>query len=385
MKNIMYLHAGAELYGADIVLLELVKGLDKNEFNPIVVLPNEGPLVNKLKEQNIQVEIMPYPILRRQYFNPTGIIKYIFNYFKYSKELVSFCKNKKIDLIHINTSAVLEGCYLKRKTKLPIIYHIHEILTSPRVLIDFIFKRIAKHSDMVVCVSNAVKDNVKRITNIKDDNITVIYNGVDNDKFNSNNEIEYLRNEFNISKDDLVVGMIGRVNAWKGQKDFIQAMNVVFERNKNKRIKALIVGGVFEGQEWRMEELKKLINQSKFKNQFIISDFRNDSANVHNLIDIFVLPSTNPDPLPTVVLESMASGKPVIGYRHGGICEMVKENYNGLLCEPLNVNELANAIDSVVVNDKMKNEFGLNASRRQKEMFSLDSYIRNFSDLYKNV
>ena len=54
MKNILYLHAGAEMYGADKILLELVTGLDKSKFHPIVVLPNDGILKDKLIENGIE-------------------------------------------------------------------------------------------------------------------------------------------------------------------------------------------------------------------------------------------------------------------------------------------------------------------------------------------
>ena len=88
MKNILYIHSAAELYGADIVLLNLIKGLNRSEFTPYVILPCDGELVNKLKENDIHVEVIEYPILRRQYFNLKGIIKYIVDYLKYSRELV---------------------------------------------------------------------------------------------------------------------------------------------------------------------------------------------------------------------------------------------------------------------------------------------------------
>ena len=47
MKNILYLHAGAEMYGADKILLELVTGLDKSKYRPIVILPETGILAKK--------------------------------------------------------------------------------------------------------------------------------------------------------------------------------------------------------------------------------------------------------------------------------------------------------------------------------------------------
>lgn len=378
LKNILYLHAGAELYGADIVMLELIKGLDKKKFNPSVILPNDGPLVDKLKDNNIQVSVMNYPILRRKYFNIKGIIEYIYNYYKYSKKLKKYVQDNHIDIVHVNTSAVLEGSYLKRKTKAKIVWHIHEILLKPKMISKFINKLIAKRADEVVCVSEAVKEHFSKITKRK--NVLVIYNGVDNKKFNNANKIDYLKKEFNISDNDVIVGMIGRINAWKGQNDFLNAAEIFLEKDKNT--KALIVGGVFEGQEWRREELIEKIKKSRFSDRIILNDFRTDSPNIHNLIDIFVLPSTNPDPLPTVVLEAMATGKPVVGYSHGGICEMVKDSYNGYLCEVCNYKDLADKIIMLLSNKKKRLEFGANSLNRQKEFFSLVSYIKNFEKLY---
>ena len=379
MIKILYLHAGAELYGADIVMLELIKGIDKSKFEPYVILPENGPLVDKLKNENINVSIEKYPILRRKYFNLKGIIQYGYNFFKYSKKIVNFINNEKIDIVHINTSAVLEGCYIKKKTNVKVVWHIHEILLKPRFVATIINKSIAKYADEIICVSNAVKEYFEKITKRKK-NIKVIYNGVDNKKFNNNVKTDYLKTEFKINDNELIVGMIGRINAWKGQKDFINAMDIVIKKRKN--VKGLIVGGVYNGQEWRREELKKVISEKKLNEKIIMCDFRNDSPNIHNVIDIFVLPSTNPDPLPTVVLESMATGKPSVAYKHGGVCEMVIENYNGFFAEVGNCEELANKIIEIVDNEEKRKRMGRNSENRQKELFSLNSFIKNFEKIY---
>ena len=381
MKKILFLHAGAELYGADIVMLELIKGLNKKTFKPIVILPNDGPLVNKLKDENIEVLIEPYPILRRKYFNIKGIINYAFNYFKYSKKLVKYIKENKIDIVHVNTSAVLEGCFIKRRTKVKIVWHIHEILLKPKFVSNFIYKSIARSADKVVCVSNAVANHFESITKRKD--VNVIYNGVDNNKFNEKIPCDYLKKEFKVSKDEILFGMIGRINAWKGQDDFFEAAEKVLANTKNT--KALIVGGVFEGEEWRKTALEEKIKNSKFSNRIILSDFRKDAPNIHRMLDIFVLPSTNPDPLPTVILESMACGNPIVAYRHGGVCEMVKENYNGYFAEVCNPSDLADKIIDLINNPNRRKEMGKNSISRQKEYFSLNAYIRNFETLYKEL
>ena len=93
--------------------------------------------------------------------------------------------------------------------------------------------------------------------------------------------------------------------------------------------------------------MEKGISDSPVAGQIKRIDYYSKTTELYNMFDIFVLPSTNPDPLPTVVLESMACGKPVVGYRHGGVCEMVKEGKNGLLATPNQPAELSKAIQEL--------------------------------------
>ncbi|MDA5388283.1 glycosyltransferase family 4 protein [Loigolactobacillus backii] len=380
MINILYLHAGSEMYGADKVLLELVTGLDKKKFHPIVILPSEGVLAVALRHSKIEVYIVSYPILRRKYFNLRGIVSYTYGYFKATKQIFHIIKNQQINLIHVNTIAVLEGILLKHKLKVPLIWHIHEIITTPKVVYKVTSFLLGKYADQVIAVSGAVKEHLVSSGKINQEKIKIIYNGVDNNVFNPNVTTGYLFDEFNIPHDSLRVGMIGRVNAWKGQTDFLQATAPLLE--KYPKLYLILVGGVFAGEEQRMIKLRQIAAQLPNNNRIIISDFRNDTANLHNFFDVFVLPSTRPDPLPTVVLEAMASGKPVIGYRHGGICEMVIEGYNGLLVSPNKSELLQNAVEQVVTSKELRKVMGNNSLQRQDNYFSLSAYISNFSQLY---
>lgn len=384
MINILYLHVGAELYGADIVLYELLSKLDKSLFNIHILLPCDGALVDKIKSiDGIHVGIMDYPILRRKYFNFKGILNYVKEYKKSVKLLKNYCVKNNIDIVHSNTSAVLEGMYLKRKLQIKHLWHIHEIILKPFLVYKILSFLINKYSDNIICVSNAVKNHLTCSKFVSEKKFNIIYNGVDNIKFNPNNDIEYLKKEFRINQKDIIVGMIGRVSAWKGQEDFIRAMEVVFQKLSN--VRAILIGGTFDGQEWRIIKLKEMINKSKYRNNFILQEYRQDTSNIHCLFDIFVLPSINPDPLPTVVLEAMASGKPIIGYRHGGVTEMVKENYNGLFANVRDIQQLGEKITYLCENKVLREKMSINSFTRQKNLFSLKSYVTNFSNIYVDM
>lgn len=381
MQKILYLHAGAEMYGADKVLLELIKGLDKDAFEAHVILPNDGVLVGALEDVGAKVKVIDYPILRRKYFNPKGILEYFGSYNRYSKQIAQYAKENGITLVHNNTTAVLEGIYLKQKLKLPLIWHVHEIIVKPKAISDFINFLMGRYADKIVTVSNAVANHVKQSPFIKEGQVQVIYNGVDNAIYHPM-QVSAVREKFGIPEDALVIGMVGRVNAWKGQGDFLEAVTPILEHNPNSV--AFLAGSAFAGEEWRVEELESKISKSSVASQIKRIDYYEHTTELYNMFDIFVLPSTNPDPLPTVVLEAMACGKPVVGYRHGGVCEMVAEGTNGLLASPGQSQELSDAILELVSDPEKRLQFGQASVRRQGESFSLESYIRNFSELYKS-
>ena len=382
MKRILYLHAGAEMYGADKVLLELIKGLDCQEFEAHVILPNDGVLVEALRQVGAQVSVLDYPILRRKYFNLKGIADYIRSYNFYAKQIALYAREHSIDMVHNNTAAVLEGIYLKRKLKLPLIWHVHEIIVKPKAISDFINMLMGRYADKIVTVSQAVANHIKQSPFIKDSQVEVIYNGVDNAVYYPM-DASSIREKFDIAQDALVIGMIGRVNAIKGQNDFIEAVEPLLE--KNEQAVAFLAGGVFPGEEWRLEELDKRIASSSVVSQIHRIDYYDKTSELYNMFDIFVLPSIKPDSLPTVVLEAMACSKPVVGYNNGGIAEMVVDDKSGCLVKPNRPQELSNAISLLLDSSEKREKFGRVGYQRQKELFSLESYIKNFSEFYDNL
>lgn len=382
MKTILYLHAGAEMYGADKILLELVTGLDKTKFRPIVVLPTDGVLREKLESAGIKVHVISYPILRRKYFNPKGIVNYLSSYQSKSNAIVDYLNqnNIKIDILHVNTLAVLEGIRLKKKLHVPLIWHIHEIITHPQVVNKFLCWCVNRYADKAIVVSGPVKKHLVN-NGVSPKKVIVIHNGIDSNIFSPNVNSDYLYDEWHIPKNAIKVGMIGRVNNWKGQYDFLDALAPLL--NEFNNLYLFIVGSAFEGQEWRIKKLKNKINTFSHNDRIIFSEFRKDNYAVEHFFDILILPSTSPDPLPTVVLEAMGCGKAVIGYAHGGITEMVQDGYNGKLVPPLNKVALKKAVKKCI-ESKAYISYGQKSRHRLIKSFSLEKFRNNFEDVYND-
>lgn len=381
MKTILYLHAGAEMYGADKILLELVTGLDKTRFRPIVILPTDGILRKELEKAEIKVHVIPYPILRRKYFNPRGIINYISNYRNKSNAIINYLNqnNIKVDILHVNTLAVLEGIRLKKKLRVPLIWHIHEIITHPQIVNRFLCWCVNKYADKAVVVSGPVKKHLVN-NGVNPNKVKVIHNGIDSNVFSPNVDSTYLYKEWNIPQNAVKVGMIGRVNNWKGQNDFLDALAPLL--NDFDNLYLFIVGSAFSGQEWRVNELKRKINLLPQHDRIIFSEFRKDNYAVEHFFDILVLPSTSPDPLPTVVLESMGCGTAVVGYAHGGIVEMIRDGKDGLLAKINDVEDLRDKVKYLILSKKYKS-MGKNARNRQAKEFSIGNFIKRFEKVYE--
>lgn len=371
------------MYGSDKILLELVTGLNKKKFHPIVILPGTGELEKKMKEANIEVYVVKYPILRRKYMNLKGIAQYCFFYWKSIKKILNVVKDKRIDLIHINTLAVLEGIVLKQRLKVPLVWHVHEIILKPHLVFLVTSFLAGRFADKIVAVSMPVKKHLLNSKLINKKKVMVIYNGVNDNVYSDSVNFNYIFDNFKVPKNSTRVGMIGRINSWKGQSSFLDAMIPLLKKNENLYI--FLIGGTFKGEEWRRKKLEKKIDESGVSKQVRLLSFRNDTVSFYNFFDIFVLPSTNPDPLPTVVLEAMACGKPIVGYRHGGITEMVNETENGLLAVPCDSKDLSKQINILIENKKLRTKYGRNSKLREKKYFSLTAFLLHFSDLYQEL
>jgi glycosyltransferase involved in cell wall biosynthesis len=102
---------------------------------------------------------------------------------------------------------------------------------------------------------------------------------------------------------------------------------------------------------------------------------------IYSAADVFVISSLE-DNQPNTVLEAMACGTPVVGFRAGGIPEMVEDGRTGLLASQGNVTELARAIDFLLDHEQERTEMSGRGRKRAEEVFSRDGQVQKYLDLY---
>lgn len=386
--TILFVHSSDEMYGTDVILLKLLDRLDRSRFRPIVVIPTDiiyhGVLTRALLQRNIDVRHLKTAILRRKYFTPIGLMTYAYRLCCSTWELIKIIKSESVDIVHSNTIAVIPGALAAKVTGLPNIWHVHEIITSPRTLWKFTSWLVPRLSFKVVAVSGPTRQHLCDGDRLNNSKAVVIHNGIDIDEFTPDpDKRQRVRGEWGIRPEQLLIGMIGRFSNWKGQDYFVDVARLVSEKHPDARF--IMVGGTFPGQEYQVERIRTKINSHGLASKIIISDFRSDIPDVLNAFDIFVLPSTLPDPLPTVVLEAMAAGKPVVANAHGGSTEMVKDQLTGLLTEPGQPEIMARAINRLIDDPDERFRMGSAGRERLVTHFSIESYVLNWSELYERA
>lgn len=377
--RILIFHNSSDLYGASKILLFTVDILNQNEHNCLVILPSKGLLTEEFDKVGISYKIINLAALRRKYFNIPGIYNRIKTFNKSWKQLKLLIKEERPDLIYTNTSGIIISAFLAKKYQIKHVWHLHEIIQKPKLFSILIGKMINRYSDKVVVVSNAVKAHWE--TYVDSSKIKRIYNGIKTDLFLETTS--NLRNELKIDESEIVISMIGRINHWKGQDYFLEIAELL--NAKFQKLKFLMVGDPFPGNEHLLAKLETKIASLHVKDNLINLHYRSDINRILNATDIFVCPSILPDPFPTVILEAMATGKPVVATSLGGALEMISENETGLFIPVNNPEKAVEIISTLIHNPQLISAYGMEGQKRLNNYFSYNAYQKNVLQLIDSL
>ena len=365
--KILLLHSSSDVYGASKIFLGTVQLLKKRNHEVWVVLSEDGPLVKKLASAGATVLMVRLGILRRKYFNPLGIINRIATLLRARKQLQELIRKEKIELVYSNTTGVLAGAFAARNCGVRHIWHVHEIIENPFWLKQLLGHLMNRYAVGIIAVSEAVKQSWKSV--LPAERITVIQNGIDYSP--------YLEHEHTLTKElqlptaAIVIGMVGRVHYWKGQSYFLKLAGQLHQ--KHPSLHFLLAGDAYPGYEYLYQEMQTQIETLQLSDVVHNLGFREDIPAVMQTIDLLLLPSQQPDPFPTVILEAMASAKPVIATQFGGAVEMIDAGITGDLMPADQVDTAVSVIESWLDKNRLQ-AAGEAGRKRVLENFSLEAW-----------
>ncbi|HQZ95862.1 MAG TPA: glycosyltransferase family 4 protein [Pyrinomonadaceae bacterium] len=309
-------------------------------------------------------------------------IRHFVNYKAESSKLARQFREVKADLIHC---ADLRGSFYATLaaflSRIPIVSHVRG--QQPEIpKRDQLFLKAVKKW---IFVSRNSRQSFGM--HVRDSRAAVIYDGIDIDNVEDSDRAQNraeIRREFGIEGKTKIIGMVARVAP---QKDFFTLARAVRElKGKGIDFKVLIVGSISKEavNKTHFLEIQKLLGELKIADRFIFTDFRTDVEKFFDSFDVNVL-SSHGEGFGLVLLEAMARKIPVVATNVGGIPEIIEHGMNGLLCQHENSEELAAAIESLLLNSNYRSRIAAAGFKRVKEDFSRQKFAIDIVDFYRGI
>ena len=363
------------------MLLRWIKGMDRTRFEPVVVLPEDGPLKKLIEAESVKVILHPrLSVITRPVFHSWRIILFLLNYPVSVLFLWRLIRRHRIDLVYTNTGVMVSPALAARLAGVPHIWHIREWFQEFRGIWPFFSNFITRFSKRVIAVSNPIANQFHFRKSI-----VVIHDGFPKEEFEVSKE--NLRIEFQARYSltgHFVVGSVGRIKLMrKGQEFLVQATALLKQRGLP--IKALIVGAPFPGNESHREQIWRIATELGVEENVVFTGELPDARGAYAAMDALALTSAQPEPFGNVVMEAMGMAVPVIATNIGGSLDQVLDGVTGFLIPPADPKALAEAVEKLMINPELRQRMGAAGAERLRRNFSLEAMVRKIEQGKTNL
>lgn len=399
--------------GVPVVLDQLVRGFDRQYFEPVVLFdtPQSSEIRDRLVSSEIQtIELyksrdvlqdkMSAPSSAKR--NIAGLIEDKFGkralqiYLSLKsaghflsreapkiKLYVRIIKENKIDLVHTHSDFRKGKAEIlaARIAGIPCVTHRHGY--SVYTLFDKLFTGLSQAN---IYISNDVSKHHIALGESKAKS-KVIYNGISLSDFEKPSDPSKIREEFACLPDEVLVGLVARIDWWKGHEYFLEAFAEV--ANKNNNVKGLIIGGLaelsYESSRRYFDKLQAMVPSLGLEKKVVFTGHRSDIPDLVSALDVVVHASSTPEPFGLTVIEAMAAGKPVVATAAGGVLDIIEDGVSGLLVPCKDSKAMARAILLLLSDHDKAEEIGHAAKQRVAEKFTIEKQVASVQMLYDSI
>jgi glycosyltransferase involved in cell wall biosynthesis len=377
IATVLFLHASAGSYGADRQLEALVQGLDRRRFRPVVVLGAQGPLVDRLRESEVEVHVRPLAVLARRLSSGRGAGSLALKLARDRVAVGRLARQRGTTIVHTNSSIIVSGQAVADRAGALHVQHVREIYAGSAGAVGMalwpLYRRRLLRADALACVSRAAaaQFNGSDRVNVLHDGLTWAPRRV---------RREEARHALGLRSDRFVVGMVGRVSDWKGQHLLAQAL--ADPALANIEAVGIVAGKAAPLQPQHETDLIALRDRLGLAERFRLLGFREDLESVFGAVDVLAVPSSHPDAFPNTVLEAAASRVPIVAMGVGGLPEMLVDGQTGRLVPPTDVGMLAAILRELAEDPEQRRRLGDAAAEDVRARFGLAPMISAVEDLY---
>ena len=348
MKKVLEVCLSPDLGGLELYMKNITKYLNSN-----AVINKNGKLKEKFDNEKIDYfELSRYDFLK----------------------LAKIIDKEEIDIIHLHWTkdipvVVFAKLLSKRKPKIVQTRHMH----MTRFKSDFYHKFLYKNIDMMIAVTNLVKEQLEKF--IPKDirpKIETSYIGANTPKLLSDIEKNNLKKSFGIS-DEFVACIVGRIEEAKGQHIVLEAVESL--RKSGIKIKILVVGHYMD--ENYFNNLK-----NSYSND-IFTGFISNPTDFMQISDCVVL-ATKKETFGLVLIEAMKCSVCVLGSNSGGPLEIIDDNKTGLLFESMDSKDLYKKLNLIYEDKELREKLALAGKEKADKEFDNIIQFKKVKEILEN-
>ena len=387
-RRVLFVDHTAALGGGELALHNLVRKLDRRRVQPVVAVFSDGPLVQRLRQADIETHILPLnqAVLdtRKDVVGVRTLLKFglVASSLRHAATLKDFIRRRNIEIVHTNSlKAALIGGLAARAAQVPLIWHVRDRITD-----DYLPPTVARAirwlsrimPDVVIANSQATLATLRLCDRHRS---AVVYSGIDLDAYPRPGDAES-NNQFDPAR-GATIALVGRIAPWKGQHIFLRAAQEVLKTFPWARFQ--IIGAVLFSEREYEHKVRQMASQLGIQHAVEFAGFRDDVAQRLRAVHILVHASVSGEPFGQVIVEGMAAGKAVVATNGGGVPEIVVHGETGLLVPMDDPTAMADAICALLRNPAWSTHLGRLGRARVLERFTADRSARDVEAVYDRM
>jgi glycosyltransferase involved in cell wall biosynthesis len=307
--NVLFIDQFSDIGGGQLCLLDVMTDVRRRGWSGTLAAPGDGPLISRASALGLNMVELPSDVATRAVWKAGP---YIRRSNERAQVLSRTIRDGRFDLSYVNGPRILPAAAIACGASLPMIFHAHNRPVSPvaRAIAGW---SVRSTQATVIACCRFVADVY--CTYALADRLHVVLNGVE--------EIPYTERAFTAP---LLIGMIGRIEPQKGQLRFVEAARMLLASGIDCEF--VVCGSPGPSCGKYVDQVESAAAGLPFR----FMPWQDDVADVLRSLDLLVVPSTN-EGLPRVILEAFSAGVPVVGFRTGGIPEVVRDRETGFLVD----------------------------------------------------
>jgi len=364
MIRVLNIISDTNIGGAGHATLSYLKAMDRENFEAAVVLPKNSLLAPKVKA--LEIPIIEIDAMADKSFDRKAI-----------KILKKIIDDYNPDIVHTHGS--LSGRIAGKKAGKKVIFTRHSAFSFPsyvqRTPFKLVYRYLYEHySDRIIAISPA---GAKILTDIGISSSIVesMMNGCESLIKLPGDECSSLKSSLGIGEGDFVLGIIARIEDYKGHLDILAAIKHI--KDAGKQVKLIIAGtGSFE------ETVRQQSKSLGIDGDVIFTGFIEDVTGIMSILDVQLNASYLSETSSLSILEGMSIALPAIVTDCSGNPYVIDDGVSGMLFPPRDAEALAERIMRLMDDKGLLQKLGAGAKQIYESRFTLDAYAKNIENIY---